>query len=228
MFQAERAGRFHFTDPVTLEPAEAVGGSGHLQEALKKGPVILTIRELMVKMIEDSDNTATNRCIDLAGMAKVNETLDAMGFHRTRLLRKMMDSAAALRNDENIATPIEMAKMAELIYRGKLVDAEACREMIDIMKKVIGGMREGLPLDVETASKTGELPGARCETGIVYLEHRPFVLSVMSAYINDRRTPVPEVTRIVYSYFEKLALSERLRPHGALNRPAATLLECAF
>jgi len=207
MFQAERAGQLRFTDTVTIQSKEAVGGSGHLQEALKKGPVTLTLRDLVTQMIESSDNTATNKCIDLAGMARVNETLDAMGFHKTRLLRKMMDSAAAERNDENIATPNEMARMVERIYRFRVVDGEACREMIEIMKKVTGGMREGLPLDVETASKTGELPGARCETGIVFLAHRPFVLSVMSAYIDDRRTPVPEVTRIVYRYFEKLAAS---------------------
>jgi beta-lactamase class A len=161
----------------------------------------------MERMIVDSDNTATNKCIELAGMAAVNQTLDRLSFPRTRLQRAMMDSAAAERGDENISTPIEMARLAELIYRGKAVDAAASGEMIALMKKVSGGMREGLPLDIETASKTGELPGARCETGIVYLEHRPFVLSVMSAFIDDRRTPVPEVTRIVYRYFEKLARS---------------------
>jgi beta-lactamase class A len=207
MYQAERAGQFRFSDAVTIAPKEAVGGSGRLQEALKKGPVILTIQELVRRMIVDSDNTATNRSIDIAGMAQVNRMLDEMGFPKTRLLRKMMDSAAAQRNDENVATPVEMARMAEIIYRGKAVDARASREMLEIMKEVKGGIREGLPLDIETASKTGELPGARCETGIVFLEHRPFVLSVMSAYIDDRRTPVPEVTRIVYRYFEKLAIS---------------------
>jgi beta-lactamase class A len=207
LFQAERAGELRFTNTVAIQPREAVGGSGHLQEALKKGPVTLTIRELMTKMIEDSDNTATNKCIDLVGLERVNQMMQSMGFHHTRLARKMMDSAAAERNDENIATPNEMARMVEMIYRGKAVDVEASREMIAIMKKVAGGIREGLPLDIETASKTGELPGARCETGVVFLEHRPFVLSVMSAYINDRRTPVPEVTRIVYRYFEKLAIS---------------------
>ena len=207
MFQDERAGKFKFTDTLTIDPKESVAGSGHLQQALKKGPVTLSISDLITKMIEDSDNTATNKCIDLAGLAHVNETLDSLGFRRTRLMRKMMDSAAAERNDENIATPNEMARMVELIYRGKVVDAAACEQMIGIMKKVQGGIREGVPLDVETASKTGELPGARCETGVVFLDHRPFVLSVMSAYIDDRRTPVPEVTRIVYRYFEKLAIS---------------------
>ena len=194
-------------DAVTIASKEAVGGSGRLQEALQKGPVTLTIQELVRRMIVDSDNTATNRCIDIAGMARVNRMLDEMGFPKTRLLRKMMDSAAAQRNEENVATPVEMARMAEMIYRGKAVDARASRDMLEIMKEVKGGIREGLPLDIETASKTGELPGARCETGIVFLEQRPFVLSVMSAYIDDRRTPVPEVTRIVYRYFGKLAIS---------------------
>jgi beta-lactamase class A len=207
MYQAERAGQFRFSDAVTIASKEAVGGSGRLQDALKKGPVTLTIQELVRRMIVDSDNTATNRCIEIAGMAQVNRMLDEMGFPKTRLLRKMMDSAAAQRNDENVATPVEMARMAEMIYRGKAVDARASRDMLEIMKEVKGGIREGLPLDIQTASKTGELPGARCETGIVFLEQRPFVLSVMSAYIDDRRTPVPEVTRIVYRYFEKLAIS---------------------
>lgn len=207
MFQAERAGRFRFSDAVTLQPREAAGGSGHLQHALKKGPVTITIQELITKMIEDSDNTATNKCIDMLGMDQVNHMLDELGFQKTRLLRKMMDSAAAARNQENISTPHEMARLVERIYRGKIVDEKASRDILEIMKKVRGGMQQGLPLDTETASKTGELPGARCETGIVYLTRRPFVLSVMSAYIDDHHTPVPEVTRIVYRYFEQLARS---------------------
>jgi|HubBroStandDraft_4_1064222.scaffolds.fasta_scaffold36808_2 beta-lactamase class A len=205
MYQAARAGQFALDDRVTVQPDEAVGGSGRLQERLKSGPVTLTVRELIAAMIEWSDNTATNKCIALAGMDGVNRMMDELGLRHTRLRRKMMDSAAVARGEENVSTPEEMARLAETIYRGKLVDNSASREMVEILKKVEGGIREGLPLDIETASKTGELPGARGETGIVFLEGRPFVLSVMSAFIDDRRTPVPEVTRIVFRYFEKLA-----------------------
>ena len=205
MFQVERAGTFSLDDRVTIEPREAVGGSGHLQERLKNGPVTLTWRELITAMIEHSDNTATNKCIQMAGMDGVNRMMDELGLRHTRLRRKMMDSAAVARGEENISTPEEMARLVEMAYRGKLVDDAASKEIVELMKKVSGGIREGLPLDVATASKTGELPGARGETGIVFLSGRPFVLSVMSAYIDDRRSPVPEVTRIVYRYFEKLA-----------------------
>jgi beta-lactamase class A len=207
MYQAARAGAFTMETPVTITPAESVGGSGHLQERLQNGapPITLTVRELIDAMIEWSDNTATNKCIQLAGIQDVNRMMDTLGLPHTRLRRKMMDAAAVARGEENVSTPDEMSRLLEMIDRGKVVDPAASREMIDILKKVSGGMQAGLPLDVETASKTGELPGARGESGIVFLEGRPFVLSVMSAYIDDRLSPVPDVTRIVYRYFEKLA-----------------------
>ena len=70
----------------------------------------------------------------------------------------------------------EMARLgSQMIYRGKVVDQAACKEIIELSKKVLGGIHEGLPLDIETASKIGELPGARGEAGIVFLEGRPFV-----------------------------------------------------
>jgi beta-lactamase class A len=206
MFEAAHAGRFSLDGRVTLEPRDAVGGSGRLQEWLKGGgSVTLTWRELMNAMIESSDNTAANKCIERAGMEGVNRMMDGLGLRHTRRRRRMTDSAAVARGEENVSTPEEMARLVEMIYRGKVVDKAAGKDIIGMMKTVSGGMREGLPLDIETASKTGELPGARGETGIVFLEGRPFVLRVMSAFIDDRRSPVPEVTRIVYRYFEKLA-----------------------
>jgi beta-lactamase class A len=210
LYEVERAGGFRFSDKVVLKPAEAVPGSGRLQFELKNGPVSLTIRDLAAAMIVDSDNTATNKCNDLAGgFAAVNAMLDRHGFRATRLRRKMMDAAAAERGDENVSTPNEMSRLVEQVYRTRVVDAEASRGILDLMKRVSGGMHEGLPLDTETAVKTGELPGSRSETGIIFLPHRPFVLSVMSAYIDDRHPPVADVTRTVYALFEKLARSNR-------------------
>jgi len=192
------------TDAVTLTANDAVGGSGRLQHQLKEGPVTLSEAELVTAMIEHSDNTATNKCIELVGMAAVNRMLDELAFPRTRLRRKMMDSAAARRDQENVSTPNEMARLMAWIYR-----APRSKEMLEILRKVRAGIAEGLPLDVDSAAKTGQIPGARGEAGIVFLSGRPFALSVMSAYIDDRRTPVPEVTRIVYHHFEKLARANR-------------------
>jgi beta-lactamase class A len=209
VFQAQRDGRFRLSDRVTLDPREAVGGSGHLKAALEKGPVTRSLGELVEAMMDDSDNTATNKCIALLGMDFINRTAAALGANQTRLARIMMDSAAAQRNDENLSTPGEMARLAEAIYRGRAVDRASSDEILRIMKRNHAGISEGLPLDVESAAKDGQLPGARGETGIVFLGGRPFVLSIMSTFIDDRRSPVPEVTRIVFRYFERLSASNR-------------------
>ena len=132
-----------------------------------------------------------------------------LGFHTIHLRRIMMDSAAARRGDENVASPAEMARFVEMLYRGKLADAESTRQMIDILKLVKSEMRAAIPPEVAVASKPGELPGVECETGIVYLTGRPFVLSVFGTYLDDGAHPVRGVTEIVFKCFSKLAESNR-------------------
>ncbi len=209
MTEMFRSGRFRMPDPVTLSPKDAVGGSGRLQHRLKNGPVTITVRELITAMIEWSDNTATNKCIDMAGMANVNRTVEELGLRNTRLQRKMMDLAAARRNEENISTPLDMARLVELIYQGKAAPPETCREMIAIMKLVSADMRSIVPDDIEVASKPGQIDGVRCETGIIFLPNRPFALSVASAYLSDRRSPVPDVTDIIFGHFQRLARANK-------------------
>jgi len=212
VFRDERAGKFSFADKVTLGPKDNAGGSGGpLQKALDKGPVTVTVRDLLEDMIQYSDNSATNRLIDMAGMDRVNALIHEFGLERTRLRRKMMDTAAAARGDENVSTPLEMVRIVRLIYNNQAADAQSCREMLGIMKKVVvdAYMRPVIPDDVEVASKPGDLDGVRTETGVVFLPKRPFIVSVMSTYLNDRVNPVGPVTGIVFDYFNKLARSNQ-------------------
>jgi beta-lactamase class A len=207
MFKAAKRGEFKFTDQITLERSELVGGSGTLQKALEQGPKSLSVLELVTAMMEHSDNTATNRAIRMARMERVNRSLVALGFRTTRLRRLMMDAPAAARGDENTASPVEMARYVEMLYRRRLADPEQTAQMIGIMKLVKGDVRSILPAGIETATKTGSVPGVQCEVGIVYLANRPFVLSVFSTFLEDGVRPVGEVTKIVFDYFAKLAQS---------------------
>jgi beta-lactamase class A len=212
MFAAAREGKFQLDDKVTLAAGDIVGGSGHLAEQIRKAPPLkLSVRELITAMIETSDNTATNRCIAMAGMERVNRTLDSLDLVNTRLRRVMMDADAVRRNEENVSTPLEMARLVTRLYRGELAPEQDTREMLAIMKLVKGGMRRAVPAKVEISSKTGAVPGVKCETGIIYLEHRPFALSVQSTFLksDEPRNPVEEITGIVYAYFERVARANR-------------------
>lgn len=207
MFRAIKQGEFKLTDKVTIQPSESVPGSGSLQNALRNGPQTMSVHALLTAMIEQSDNTATNRAIAMAKMDRVNRFVDSLGFRTIRLRRIMMDSAAAIRGDENTASPLEMARLVEMLYRGKLGDADATAKMIALMKLVKGGVRESLPADIETATKTGSVPGVQCEAGIVYLSNRPYVISVFSTFVDEGVSPVGGISKIVFEYFSKVAAS---------------------
>jgi beta-lactamase class A len=211
LFRAERAGKFHFSDTRTLRPQDDAGGSsGPLAEKLKAGPVKASIQSLMEDMIVYSDNTATNQCIDVVGMEAVNALLDRFGFHATRLRRKMMDSAAAAHGRENVSTPMELARLLELIYREKAANPEDCRQMLAILKRVKANMRPVIPAEIEVAAKPGDLDGVRCEVGLVLLSGRPFIVNAMSTYLDEGANPVGDVTKIVFEYFRKVARSNEV------------------
>jgi beta-lactamase class A len=207
VFRAVRAGEVKLDDRITLAPTESVGGSGRIQEDLKKGPVTLTVRQLAEAMMHQSDNTATNRLIALAGLERVNRLMSDNGLRHSRLRRVMMDSAAAAKGNENVTTPLEMARFLEALYRGKLGPAEDTREMVEIMKGVPGEIRRSIPAHIAVAEKTGSLPGVACEAGIVYLDGRPFIVSVYGSFLADGERPVAEAARMAYEYFSVLARS---------------------
>lgn len=205
-YEAAASGQFSLNDKLTLTAKDKVGGSGQIQRQLDDGPVTLTIHELLTAMMRDSDNVATNRIIALVGMETVNRMLDELGLLNTRLRRIMMDQAAAQRNLENVSTPLEMARLARLLYEGRLVSPRASEEMIAIMTLVDAAMRKAIPEEVRVASKPGGVPGVHCETGIVYLRGRPFALSVMSAAGGEAGgNPVGPLTTIVLRHFQRLA-----------------------
>jgi beta-lactamase class A len=212
LLRQAQAGKLRLEERVEIRKAQFAGGSGVLQD-FGDGTSAVSLRDLAALMMVVSDNTATNLLIDRVGQARVNETLQSLGFERTRLMRRMIQPEEERRGVENVSTAREMASLLEQLYRGKLLDERHTALALELMKNEkpertpIG---RGLPAGVALASKTGSLPGVRCESGIVLLEGRPYVLSVMTTYAADDAAAegaIAEVSRRVYSYIERLAHS---------------------
>jgi len=207
LFDDAESGRLKLDESVTLTAKDAVAGSGRLQDKLNSSSQTLTLSELALLMIRDSDNTATNVLIARVGMDRVNVLMAKLGFKATRLRRIMMDGPAAQRNEENISTPLEMARLAELIYRGKVAGSA---RIAALLKTVKAAVREAVPAPVEVASKPGGIPGVHTETAIVYLEGRPFVIAVASAALAEGvSNPVLRAAGIVFGHFDRLARINR-------------------
>jgi len=176
--------------------------------ATTTAPRPFSLRELAVYMIVTSDNTATNALIDRLGFAAINDLCQRQGLGKTRLRRRMLDTAAVRRGDENTATASELAALIAQISRFPWRRDTSQRELLAILSLPKESFfARGLPSEQPMASKLGSLDGVRAEVAIVPLPERPFVLSAIVAYARDgaaaERT-LADVATAAHSYFSAL------------------------
>ncbi len=208
LFRQSDEGRLSLDAAVPLDRAQAVGGTGILAELTAPA---MPLRDYATLMVVLSDNTATNVLIDAVGMTNVTARMASLGLAATKLRRKMIDAAAARRGDENVSTPSEIARLLEVIYRGEGLKPETRTALIAILKKPkTTPMRRGVPPGVGVANKPGTLEGIEVDAGIVELQSRPYVLSVMTGYLTenaDGEAAITSISRAAFEYFNRLAKS---------------------
>lgn len=165
-----------------------------------------TLADLIKLMIVQSDNTAANVLIDLAGMEKVNEFSRGLGLRDTILQRRMMDFRAREEGRENYTTAADMGRLLEALYRGSLVDAESSRWMLDVMREQLDRsmMMLFIPDGTRVAHKTGELDRLDHEAAIVFTEKADYVFVALvwdAPDNNTSRLALGELSRIAYDFF---------------------------
>jgi len=195
---------------LTRPPLPRVRGGGILQELGDR--VSLTWRDLAVLMIGWSDNEATNVLIRRVGMEAVNRRLDALGLPRTRLRRLMMDLEAARRGEENVSTPREIARLAEIVAMGDSLSPTRAADLLAVATVADEGshFRRGLPQGARAISKPGALEGVRCEAAWVDVPGRPYSAAIMTAYLRhetDGEAAIAELSAAIYDTFDRLARS---------------------
>lgn len=134
LYQAVHDGRFHLEDRVTYGEEHRVLGSGVLSK-LSFG-VQMTVRDAAVLMMIISDNSATNMCVDLAGLDSINALMESYGFARTRLLQRLGDRSAGLdARKMSVSSAGDMCRLFAKIARHEAVSAEASEDMLRIMRR---------------------------------------------------------------------------------------------
>lgn len=211
VFAASLREEIKLSSTMMLKREDIVGGSGVLQH-MTPGTVF-TIYDLVTLMIIQSDNTATNMLIDLVGTHNIQESMKDSGLETSRFYHKMMRKETN-QKETNRITAHEMTNMLLKIAMGKIVSAEACREMITILKKQ--QIRNSLPVKIpesdepvsgapkqwELANKTGNVSGFRHDIGIFYVEKRWFIASILSKGVNDLDSPevIGKIGLSIYNY----------------------------
>jgi|TARA_B100001750_G_scaffold96708_1_gene76438 beta-lactamase class A len=196
-------------------------GSGVIHKM--NGTINLTIENLAILMINLSDNTATNLCIDIAGQDDVNKMLEDYEFKSMRLNRKMQDYTAIKEGRENLSSVKEMNLILEMLDSSNAIKPEVAKKVLNILSlNKSTPISQPLPENIIVAGKTGGMPGVRCETAIIYLTNRKYILTVMTSYGGNGSSPskqstgehngsdlISEISLQTYKYFNVLDQSSK-------------------
>jgi beta-lactamase class A len=179
-------------EKIRFDRGELIAGSDFMSD--QSDGQTFTVRELIVPMIQVSDNTAANMLMGHFGLDTINDVALEAGMNQTKLARKFLDWYAIVRHSENVSTPADMAHLLYLIETGAhegiktVVSAEHCRTMVDIMlgQTDRDAIPAALPQGTPIANKTGEIDGTRNDVAIVDpYGGAPWILTIMTKAAYD-------------------------------------------
>lgn len=190
------------TQLAVLADSNKVGGSGLFQ--FFSGTTKQQLIDAVLMMIAVSDNSATNLVIDALGenlaeeLAAVNRRMQALGLTNTRLRNRLMswktktDSAESVRYGVGVSTAADMVRLLEKMYRGQLVDAQACDRMKEILSYQLYNdlLPRHLPFELNpglmVVHKTGFMTGVQADVGLMLSTKLDMAIAVFSEQSQDR------------------------------------------
>ncbi|HKP54239.1 MAG TPA: serine hydrolase [Chloroflexia bacterium] len=197
---------------IDLDGYEAVTGSDAWYDAslgdlnLPTGTTV-SLRRAAYLMITVSDNTAAALLVRVLGPDNINRFMRQNGLNHS-----LLDWSGI---GDNLTTPIDVLHEMELIATSQMVDAEASRQMIEIMldQQVNNLLAPGLPEGTPFAHKHGNLGSLLHNAGIVWGPSGPFVIVAMSSNLDSYTTAydnMPVLMERVYNYFNNRPASPAL------------------
>jgi beta-lactamase class A len=207
VFSQLQSGKFDLQKRVQLTAADKDWGSGDLCEA----PVGTTypISVLLDKMIDISDNTATNMLIRLVGRRTINRDMSYLGLRHTKLTEDIRTGDWGIRQGLRTSAA-DLVRLLSMMARRQLVDQWSSNEMISILEQDQYNtlIPEPLPLDIPIAHKTGSFSDTLNDAGIVYADDGPYVIAVMTTSLRSQdagRRFIHTISRLTYADERRLA-----------------------
>ena len=207
LFRQARAGLAKLDEPLPVknEFASIVDGSPYTlsmgddsdADVYKRIGQTMTLLELCEPMITVSSNFATNLLIERLGAPNVQRTVDGMGADGMQRAAGRRGQQGLRKGLNNSTTARALLVLMERIARLEAVDADASRQMIEILKRqrFNDAIPANLPPGTPVAHKTGSITKIHHDAAIVY-GPRPFVLVVLTRGIEDIKASAALMARI--------------------------------
>ncbi len=221
-FYKIRDGQLALDERMVITRRNRVGGSGSLK--WRPDGTKLTVRELLVHMINESDNTATKMVLDRLGIGYVQQQFPRMGLLYTGIYEEGMSIKGGRVMHENYTTAREMASLMDKIYMGEAVDKVSSEVMLEILKKpkaVASRLAKGMPAGWEIAHKTGLLRQACHDSAIFLTPHGDYAITVLTGQNRAYSTAKDFITKVAKVTFKHYAGPQYYAKAGARRRARA-------
>ena len=149
--------RLSLDQKIHVTPAEIVPGTPG-NTALWQNPVDVTIERLIEVSIARSDNTSTEKLLQLVGgPLKVTERMRSLGFQNLDIHSTIPEYVKSRRNP-NTGSAEDLANLLTQLHQGKILQSPQLNVLIGFMQRATTGsrrLRGDLPAGTTVADKTG-------------------------------------------------------------------------
>lgn len=174
-----------------------------------------SIRYLLFHMITRSSNLATNLLMTIARGEQVTATMRTLGAPSIQVMRGVEDSKAYRQGLNNVTSAYDLMKIFEQIAKGKAVNKQASRAMVDILLQQYYRdlIPAKLPSGTRVAHKTGWITGVHHDSGIIFLPGgEPVILVLLSKKATDEpaaKELLASVALLVFDFYKREATEKQ-------------------
>lgn len=165
-------GRLQLDQKVHVEPDEAAPGTKANSDLWLK-PSDRTVRELLEFSIVRSDNTSSDKMLELVGGPEaVTRRMRALGLANIEVRSTVKEFLKSRDAHPNTGAANDLARLLALLRKGEVLAPPQLEVLLGFMGRVITGdrrLRAGVPAGVPVADKTGSGPSTTNDVGIVTL-----------------------------------------------------------
>lgn len=215
-------GRLSLERMVTIEPKDFAPGWSPLRDRANGRAITLSVRDLVMHMVSNSDNTASDALLALLGGPQVVTTRMAeLGFSATRIDRSETQMAAELKRDggperyavdvRDTTTPDAMAELLVAFFHKRDGLTPASHDLL--MRYMIDSptgphrIRAAVPKGSIVAHKTGTMPGTTNDVALITLPNGDHIALAIFTKGSKRdvtaeaEEDIRAITRTVMSYY---------------------------
>ncbi len=198
VLQDVEAGKLSLDQKVRVEPEEAAPGTKANSDLWLKASD-RTVRELLEFSIVRSDNTSSDKMLELVGgPSVVTERMRALGLNNIEVRSNVRDFLKSKDAHPNNGSAADLARLLARLQKGEVLRPENLDVLLGLMGRAITGqkrLRAGVPAGTPVGDKTGSGPSTTNDVGLITLPEGRGRLA-LAVLLNGSKLSVAEQERL--------------------------------